>query len=619
MRKYIIGLITIGLILLVGRESIFAQISPVLAPSGLPTPDKKAEQMVVIFKGKPAIKTMLNLSQGNPDVKPAYGLNAGNSVVYAVTEGKLKETLENVRQNPNVFAVFPNYKMHLLGLTNDPSIIATPEAGKPRLQWNMFNIKAAGDGKTAWDVTTGSSNVVVAIIDSGVDSAHPDLTGKFSSLVDCVESCKEILSMTDNAAVPHGTHVAGIVAAATNNSVGIAGVGYNTKIMMIKVMNASGEMTISNVINGIKWAADHNAKVINMSLGQYEENLDKEAIDAMNEAVNYAWGKGAVVVAAAGNCGSSTNGREDCAIVDAEGNTIGYVNNSKSYPGALQNVISVAALKVDNTLPAYSQRNDAGNQKIGNWITIAAPGGNCASQADSYNCILSTFYSQSGKYGYMAGTSQATPHVAGVAALIFAANSQLSNSQVRSILETTGDKSIAAGATNNGALDAFAAVSKASENISPTPSGGQPSPTPTGSSVTPTATPALSPSATPISTPSATLVPVTPSPTLFPTASPRLPKTPPDPYPPGPYCPKTSDCSLKGKGDANCDGYTNKADYKIFLEEFDTMVPPEPVNQNANFYCQEDNPFSYFVDLVDYEILRRYIGSGGLSPVPLKK
>ncbi len=635
MRKASFASFLFLLAITLGADSVSAQINaPLVNPTVIQgkTPNN---QVVVVFKEKPSVLSMLSVTDGNSNLTPEYGLTAENSMVYTVRDGNISGTVESIGKNARVSKVFPNYHMSLLTIPNDTYIAATPEAGKPKLQWNMFNLKLADSGKSAWDVSKGASSIVVAAIDSGVDSSHPDLTGKFSSLVDCVSGCREVTTMTDSLTAPHGTHVSGLVAASTNNSVGIAGSGYDTRIMMVKVMNTNGDILLSDVINGVKWAADHGARVINMSLGQIEENLDASAISSLGDATSYAWSKGALVVAAAGNCGGNTDGNKSCAVVDAQGTVVKYVSNSKSYPGASPNVLAVAALTPDNNIASYSEINDASNSKIGNWISVAAPGGNCSGTNDAYNCILSTIYTSGGdKYGYMSGTSQASPQVAGIAALMLALNPNMTNAEVKSKIETTANKSIGGTATINGMVDALAAVSAvtplATATPSPTPTGSNvtPSPTgavtpilsltPTGIESTPTATPISTPSATPISTPSATIIP---SPTLFPTQAPKLPKTAPVPFPPGPYCPSILGCPKKEIGDANCDGFIDKADYKILLEQFDTMVSPDPANLNANFSCREDQPNTYFVDLVDFEIWRRYAGSipGGISPVLLSK
>lgn len=571
MKKRVFVLLGVFVLLLLLKRDVRAQNEPIFIPTTTPAPPTQSKEVIVVFKKRPTTSTLLSVTSQNTNVTLENGITSSNAMVFSVAPGStVGETITSLSQNQNVEAVFPNQRLNLFAIPNDELIKATPVPGKPRKQWNMFNLKLAGDGQTAWDKTTGSGNVVVAVIDSGVDSAHPDLAGKFASLVDCSgNSCQEKTSLTD--AVGHGTHVAGLVAGATNNTIGMAGAGYNTKIMAIKLMDAQGNMTVDNLVNALKWAADHGAKVVNMSLGAIEENLDSASIQLVNDAISYAWGKGALLIAAAGNCGGNTQGNEACAIVNNQGTVTGYAQNSKNYPGASPNVLSVAALKVDNTLSSYSERNDAANAKIGNWISVAAPGGDCTSEADAFNCIASTV--PANKYAYNTGTSMASPQVAGVAALLFAVNPSMTNAQAKTILETTADKGVAVGATNHGAIDALAAVISAGGGTVPTVTTG-PAPT------------------------------LTPGPTATPTP-PQLPKTPPSPMPTGPFCPPSTNCDQKVLGDANCDGKIDEGDYAVWKQQFDKMAPPLPINYNANFLCKETHNFSQFVDMIDYEIWRK--------------
>lgn len=592
---------------------------------------KNNSELIVVFKSKPSTRMLLSLSRQSPLINIKYGLSNTNAMVVDIGDGNKDQAKAVLEQNPDVESVAANTSFYPLMMPNDTGIAATPVPGQPRIQWNLFNMKFAAPDRSAWDVTTGSPDTVVAVLDSGVDSSHEDLAGKLSSLVDCTGStCQTVASMTADPGdvhSSHGTHVAGLVAAATNNGKGIAGSGFNTKIMMIKVMDANKEIKPGYIINALAWAADHDgAKVINMSLGQLEENLDAAVISQIQSAVGYAWGKGLVVVASAGNCGANNQGDETCAVLDADNNIVRYATNSKVYPAACANVLSVASLKYDNGLASYSQHNDPSNPKIGNWVSVAAPGGECSSPDDKYYCIASTW--PGNLYKYDAGTSMAAPQVAGLAALLFAANPHLSNSQVKQIIETTANRSIAPGATNFGAVNALAAVDAVSSGvtITPTPTSTPAStpdttttptptstPTPTGIAATVTPGPSVTPG--PTTTPTLTLTPTlspTPTNTPYPTTPVRLPKKPPDPYPLAPYCPVTvitgNECISDAKltGDANCDGRIDSKDYLILRNQYDTMPGAQPVNQNANFSCKEGNSTTYFVDLVDFEIWRKH-------------
>lgn len=579
-----------------------------------------SNEIIVVFKNKPTVSVLSAFSNSttqNLEIK--NGITASSAMVFSVPDGDVKTAMAEIAKDPNVASVFPNYRMNLLAIPNDPMVLAAPLVGFPRQQWNLFNLKLAGTDRSAWDVTTGSASVIVAVIDTGVNSAHPDLAGKISSLVDCSSStCATVVSMTDNHAAGHGTHVAGLVGAATNNNEGIAGSGYNTKIMAVKVMDAAGNTDSDNFFNAIRWAADHGAKVINTSFGVVADGLPQAAIAEYNNAAAYAWGKGAVVVAAAGNCRGNTNGREGCEIRQENGTITGYAQNSRMYPAASPNVISVAASTVDNTIASYSEQNDPANANVGNWISVAAPGGDGACTDATKTCIFSTV--PTNQYFWQSGTSMASPQVAGVAALIYAANSGLTNDRVKNIIETTANKSAPVGSvTNFGLVDALAAVNAAVGNST----DATPTPTPTGN-IAPSLTPTTATTSSATPTPGGPTA--TPTVTPYPTVPPRLPKTPPNPYPQAPYCHLTpppvgpqGTCAKKAQGDGNCDGKIDEADFKLWQEEFDTMVSTLPANQSANFACVEGNTRTYFVDLVSFEIWRRNTSSGLIilpSPTP---
>jgi thermitase len=216
----------------------------------------------------------------------------------------------------------------------------------------------------AWAETTGSQDVVIAILDTGVDLDHPDLSAKIIAGIDFIND--DTVADDDHG---HGTHVAGIAAASSNNGIGVAGVAWQAKIMPIKVLDAAGNGSYAEVIDGIYWAVSQGADVINMSLGGTEYS------QAMQDVVNYAVSQGVIVVAAAGNNG----------------------NNTISYPASNANVISVASTDSSNARSSFSNFNA--------YVDIAAPG----------SSIYSTVPNA---YGYSSGTSMATPQIAGAAALI---------------------------------------------------------------------------------------------------------------------------------------------------------------------------------------------------------
>ena len=298
-------------------------------------------------------------------------------------------------------------------IVNDPSL---------PLQWAIPKIQCP----EAWDVTLGQATTLIAILDTGIDEAHPDLVGK-------VVDRQNFSGAPDNDDhYGHGTHVAGSAAAVTNNGVGIAGVAPLVKMLNVKVLNDSGSGSWSGVAAGIVWAADHGAQVISMSLG------GTGGSSTVEDAVNYAWAKGAVICAAAGN--SATN--------------------TPFYPAFYLNCIAVAATDQNDNKASFSN--------FGTWVDIAAPGVAILATVPTGTCPLC----DPTGYRNLSGTSMACPHVAGVAALIFHLATDKNgdgkvNDEVRLKVETSvdllPDKTI-----GSGRLNAFKAAS------------GGPPPPPTG-------------------------------------------------------------------------------------------------------------------------------------------
>ena len=212
----------------------------------------------------------------------------------------------------------------------------------------------------------------------------------------------------------HGTHCAGITGALTNNSIGIAGVAPQTSIYAVRVLDNQGSGTLDAVAQGIREAADSGAKVISLSLGAPNGGT------ALQQAVQYAWNKGSVIVAAAGNAG----------------------NTKANYPAYYSEVIAVASTDQSDKKSSFST--------YGSWVDVAAPGSN----------IYSTY--KGSTYQLLSGTSMATPHVAGVAALL--ANQGYSNTQIRQIIESTSDKISGTGTYwKNGRVNAYKAVQYAKQ------------------------------------------------------------------------------------------------------------------------------------------------------------
>ena len=183
-------------------------------------------------------------------------------LVY-VEPGKEAELINELSANPLVAYVGPNYIAHIAGEPNDPAWWR---------QWDMAQVNAAD----AWNFTTGASHII-AVVDTGVDLTHPDLAGKLVQGYDFVNSDDQ--PHDDHG---HGTHVAGVAAATGNNAIGIAGISWGARIMPLKVLDARGDGTYFDIIQAIQYAADHGAKVINLSLG------GSQADPNMLAAVEYA-------------------------------------------------------------------------------------------------------------------------------------------------------------------------------------------------------------------------------------------------------------------------------------------------------------------------------------------
>ena len=260
-------------------------------------------------------------------------------------------------------------------------------------QWGLGKIGA----ESAWTRTTGAG-IRIGIVDTGIDLEHEDLAGKVVESISCVGSdgdqakCKG--SAQDDQG--HGTHVGGIAAASKDNQKGIAGVAPDAQLVVAKVMNAQGTGKGSDVTAGIKWVVDHGAKVVNLSLGDPAQPITALISEnELKEGVEYAWSHGAIAVMAAGNSGTG---------LGIEGANFGDMN-----------AIVVGATGPDDTPASYS--TSTGEAK---WA-VAAPGG-AADQGNKTNDIYSTFWikGQKNSYGYQAGTSMASPHVAGAVALLLA-------------------------------------------------------------------------------------------------------------------------------------------------------------------------------------------------------
>ncbi|WP_436527529.1 S8 family peptidase [Actinoplanes sp. HUAS TT8] len=314
-------------------------------------------------------------------------------------------------------------------------------------QWDLATMRAAD----AWKKSTGSG-VTVAVIDTGVDASNVDLAGKVLTGWDATTD--KAGGNTDPNG--HGTHVAGTIGAVTGNTIGISSVAPDTKILPVRVLGQDGSGYMSDAAEGIVWAADNGAKVINMSLGSSSQ------VTAVSNAVAYARSKGVTVIAAAGNERGS--------------------GSPVSYPAADPGVIAVAATDSSDHVASYSN--------AGSYVDVAAPG----------SSILSTYPAALGRsYATMSGTSMASPHVAGLAALLKAAQPSLTPDQIEQAIEKSAVDLGTAGRDNDygygrvDAVAALAAVTSSAPTTAPTTAPTSKAPSAAPSTSTPTTAPTTAP------------------------------------------------------------------------------------------------------------------------------
>ena len=329
------------------------------------------EELIIGFKNTtpPSLQQAMTAKYG---YKILARNDALNCVLVQVTRSDTQRVLTSVAKEDFVKYVEPNKRVHALYTPNDENY---------SVQWGPQHIKA----DQAWDIERGNKNVTIAIIDTGIEYNHEDLSTNYvAGGYDWVNNDSD--PMDDHG---HGTHCAGIAAAIIDNEKGIAGIA-QVNLMAEKVLDDNGDGTEWDVAQAIVQAADNNADIISLSLG------GDENVSAMENACLYAWNHGCLLVAAAGNY-----------------NTCGVL-----YPAAYETVIAVGAIyPTDQRL--------SGN--YGPNLELVAPGVG----------ILSTYPFNS--YDYSTGTSMAAPHVAGVAALMWSKYPSLTNHEVRDILTQTAD------------------------------------------------------------------------------------------------------------------------------------------------------------------------------------
>jgi subtilisin family serine protease len=371
---------------------IIARQGPTVRRSPSPTARFVPDQVLVKFRTGvlPAQAQESHRLAGGAEMKRFA--RTGVTLVRITSGESVSAVLARYRNDPRVEYAEPNHIRYLMATPPRTPQAAPNDPGYPS-QWHYGTINLPA----AWDVTTGSSLVIVAVIDSGMLFGHPDVQGVTVAGWDFVGNDSNpqdpFCPAPDDFA--HGTHVAGTVAAATNNGQGVAGTNWGgpgrTRIMPLRVFGdiaGSCGATSDDIIDAIEWAADHSARVINMSFGGPGFN------QAEQNAVTYAFNTGVTLVAAAGN---------------------DNVACSNTYPANYANVIGVAATNINNQKASYSN--------FGTCVDVAAPGGdntNDVNQDGEPDYVLSPAGTPAAPadYFWSAGTSMASPHVAGLAALL---------------------------------------------------------------------------------------------------------------------------------------------------------------------------------------------------------
>jgi subtilisin family serine protease len=316
-------------------------------------------------------------------------------IILQVPDGKEQEIISRLSAHPDVLFAELDYRYEIAMSPDDPYFGA---------QWAHTTLRSS----EAWDITTGDAAIRIAIIDTGIDATHPDLASKILPGHSFLNQVYQDSNPVDLHG--HGTHVAGIAAAVTDNNAGVAGTSWGARIIPVRVLDSNGDGWTTDIAAGINWARTQNAHIINLSLGGEAQSL------TMQSAIQQAYDAGILVIASMGSVNAGT----------------------PFYPAAYPHVLAVTATDRNNQRAPYSN--------YGSHADIAAPGGYMTSQHDSngifstlptYAVHLTTQEGYSTWYDTLHGTSQAAPFVSGLASLILSLEPGLSPDDVTDVITST--------------------------------------------------------------------------------------------------------------------------------------------------------------------------------------
>lgn len=365
-------------------------------------------ELIVKYSDSNQVSSLNNSNQVQGlSLAKSINVGRGKLVKYNIPDNKsVEEMIEYFETQPGVEYVEPNYIVYAQERPNDP------EYGS---QWNMISANM----EAAWDQQQTSDTILVAVLDSGVIKDHPDLVSNLNDGIDFVygsnngdpsnpnftdENPTDETPYNDSSDGSHGTHIAGIIGAVTNNRTGVAGMSWDIRLLPVRVLNSEQRGNHYDIAEGIYYSVNSFAQIINMSFG------GENSSNTLKEAVEYADSQGSIIISASGNEG----------------------NNSVLYPAAYSEVIAVGAVDKNNKRTDYSN--------YGSELDLVASGGDF----NIDNGVFSTwgYYdpetedTESG-YAYMDGTSMAAAHVSGAAALLLASDNTLTSSAIKERLTST--------------------------------------------------------------------------------------------------------------------------------------------------------------------------------------